>query len=1198
MALAEVTLNDKYTLARGRIYLTGLQALTRLLVMQRQRDAAAGKNTAGFVSGFQGSPLNNMDKTLADARALLEENHIRFQPGQNEELAAIAVWGSQQVTLDPRARYDGVFGMWYGKWAGVGRCGDAFNHGNSAGASPWGGVLLICGDDHMARSSTVATQSEHMVMAPMIPVLSPASVQDYLDLGIHGWAMSRYSGSWVAFKALDETIEGSASVSVDPQRVQVKLPTDFTVPPGGLNLRLPDQPLTMERRIHEQRLPAVLAYVRANNLNWAPIDCPNARLGIVTSGKSYMDVRQALDHLGIDLERAAEIGIRVYKVGVTWPLEPEGIAKFASGLEELLVVEEKRPLLEEQIKQQLYHWPAERRPRVVGKRDESDASGAWLLPPTGELTPEQIALVIAARIARFTRDEAIERRVQWLADKEEAARKASLSPQLRGYLGDSGRVPYFCSGCPHNTSTRLPEGSTAIAGVGCHFMATYIFPGSEIFSPMGAEGAAWIGHAPFTDTPHIFANMGDGTYYHSGLLAIRAAVSARARITFKILYNDATAATGGQALPYALSVPGVTRQLEAEGAKRVVVVTDQPEKYGSDAGFARGVQVRHRDELDAVQKELRDEDGVTVLVYDQTCAAEKRRRRKRGTFPDPQRRMFINTQVCEGCGDCSERSNCVSVQPVETEFGRKRAIDQSSCNKDFSCAKGFCPSFVSVEGGQPRRLEPHAVGDDVFAALPAPALPSTERPYGIVVAGTGGTGIITIGALLGMAAHLEGKGVTVLDMTGVAQKGGAVTTYVRIADDPESLHVVRIAAGDANAVIGCDLLVTAENSILTRVQQGVTRAVINTHRVATVAFIRNRDLQTPWEPIEQGLREAIGPRAAHFMDATRIATTLAGDALATNMLLLGSAFQLGMVPLSEQAILRAIEINGVAVDANKRAFGWGRLAIHDAASVERHVRASAAARNPDTARSASLDELIARRVEFLTQYQDAAYAQRYARLVGRVREAEASLGSVVRAELAGARLTEAVARNYFKLLAVKDEYEVARLYTNGDFQEQVARAFEGDYRLRYHFAPPMWVKPDPRTGVPKKRIYGAWIVPLLRVLARMKSLRGGPLDVFGRTQERRLERSLVTDYERLIDEVLAKLTPEKLELAVSLATSPDAIRGYGHVKHKSIVAARVQTAALVAQLRSETAGEGTRELARPTGQSPVADQKAAAHERV
>jgi indolepyruvate ferredoxin oxidoreductase len=691
MELAEVSLDDKYTLEQGRVYVTGIQALTRLLIMQRLRDAAAGLNTAGFVSGFQGSPLNNMDKTLWEANDLLRRHHIHFQPGQNEELAVMGVWGSQQVTLDPHARYQGVFGLWYGKWAGLARSGDALLHGNSAGAARYGGVLLVCGDDHMARSSTVATQSETMLYAPMIPVLAPSGVQEYLDLGIHGYAMSRYSGSWMAFKALDDTVECSASVSVDPARIDVRLPEDFALPPGGLNLRLPDQPLTMERRIHEQRLPAVLAYVRANRLNAIGYDSPRARLGVVAAGKSWLDVRQALEHLGIDGEAAASIGIRTYKLGMTWLLEPQGLHAFALGLDEILVVEEKRPIVEDQIRALLYHWPDARRPRVLGKRGDEGGPNEWLLPPTGELSAEQVALAIAARLARFHCDARLDERVAWLRAREEALAKPSLSPQLRGYLSDAGRVPYFCSGCPHNSSTRVPEGSAAIAGVGCHFMATYIFSGTKIFSPMGSEGAAWVGHAPFTDTKHIFANMGDGTYYHSGLLAIRAAVSANVPITFKILYNDATRHRQGSRLPSPLNVPALTRQVEAEGVARIVVVTDEPGKYGKGAAFARGVTVRHRDHLDAIQRELREEGGVSVLIYDQTCAAEKRRRRKRGKFPDPARRSFINTRVCEGCGDCGTKSNCVSVQPVETEFGRKRAIDQSS-QQGLSCQNGFCPS--------------------------------------------------------------------------------------------------------------------------------------------------------------------------------------------------------------------------------------------------------------------------------------------------------------------------------------------------------------------------------------------------------------------------------------------------------------------------------------------------------------------------
>ena len=1162
MHLADVKLDDKYTLPRGRVYLTGIQALTRLLIMQRVRDAAAGLNTAGFVSGFQGSPLNNMDKTLWEAHDLLRRHHVHFQPGQNEELAMMGVWGSQQVSLDPHARYQGVFGMWYGKWAGLARSGDALLHGNSAGASPHGGVLLVCGDDHMARSSTVATQSEPMLMSPLIPVLAPSGVQEYLDLGLHGFAMSRWSGSWLAFKALDDTVECSASVSVDPARITVRLPEDFKLPPGGLGLRLPDQPLTMERRIHEQRLPAVHAYVRANRLNFVAYDSPRARLGIVAAGKSYLDVRQALGHLGIDEAAAARIGIRVYKLGMTWPLEPQGLHAFALGLEEILVVEEKRPIVEDQIRALLYHWPDARRPRVLGKRADDAGPNEWLLPPTGELSAEQVALTIHARLERFHHEPRLEERALWLRAKEEALAKPSLSPQLRGYLSDAGRVPYFCSGCPHNTSTRVPEGSEAIAGVGCHFMATYIFPGTKIFSPMGSEGAAWVGHAPFTETKHIFANMGDGTYYHSGLLAIRAAVAADVAVTFKILYNDATAATGGQPLPSPLNVPALTRQLEAEGVARIVVVTDQPGKYGRDAPFARGVTVRHRDHLDVVQRELREAGGVTVLVYDQTCAAEKRRRRKRGRFPDPARRSFINMRVCEGCGDCGTKSNCVSVQPVETEFGRKRAIDQSQCNKDFSCQNGFCPSFVSVEGGQPKRGRAAAAADDAFAHVPEPALPVLDRPWAIVVAGVGGTGIITIGALLGMAAHLEGKGVSVLDMTGVAQKGGAVTTFVKIAARPEDLSTIRIAAGEANAVIGADLLVTAENAILTRMQRGVTRAVINTSRMATVAFIRNPDLQTPWEAMEAGLREVIGADAVRFLDATRMATALLGDSLAANVFLLGYAYQMGLVPVTRQALFRAIELNGAAVEANRRAFDWGRLACHDPAAVERLARPAESAAGSDRALAPDLDAAIARRVEELTAYQDAALAQRYRALVDRVRRAEGKVAP------GSERLADAVARAYYKLLAVKDEYEVARLYTDGEFERQVAAAFDGDYRIRYHFAPPLWVKPDKVTGAPVKRTYGTWLRPALVVLARLKALRGTWLDPFGHTEERRLERQLVADYERTVAEIEGRLDAGNLAVAVELAALPLSIRGYGHVKQRNVDAAKAREAVLLAQWRA------------------------------
>ncbi len=784
MTLAAVTLDDKYTLDRGRIYLTGIQALVRLPMMQRQRDAAAGLNTAGFISGYRGSPLSGLDQNLWHAKRFLEQNHIHFLPGINEDLAATAAWGSQQTNLFPDAKYDGVFALWYGKGPGVDRTGDVFKHANATGTARHGGVLVLAGDDHAAKSSTLPHQSEYGFIDASIPVLNPAGVQDILDLGLYGWAMSRFSGCWVAFKAIAETADSSASVLIDPARVDIVTPADFALPPGGLNIRWPDyNALEIERRLRQWKLPAVQAFARANRLDRVTLDSPRARLGIAATGKSYLDLRQALADLGIDDALAAAIGLRLYKVALTWPLEPEGISRFAAGLEEILVVEEKRPVIEQQLKDVLYGSDA--RPRIVGKEDER---GAPLLSSTGELDPMQVARVVAQRIARFHSSPRIADRLAYLAAKER---------QLAGAKAPLERIPYFCSGCPHNTSTRVPEGSRATAGIGCHYMAIWMDRDTATYTQMGGEGVPWLGQAPFTNTPHIFANLGDGTYYHSGSLAIRAAVAAGANITYKILYNDAVAMTGGQPIEGQLTVPQITQQLAAEGVKRIVVVSDEPGKYPVDAGFAPGVETFHRERLDAVQRDLRDTPGVSVLVYDQTCAAEKRRRRKRGRFPDPQKRVFINDLVCEGCGDCSRTSNCLSVVPVETEFGRKRAIDQSSCNKDYSCVEGFCPSFVTVHGGALRRHH-EAKDSDEIPPLPAPALPALAEPYNILVAGVGGTGVVTIGALLGMAAHLEGKGCSILDMTGLAQKGGAVLSHIRIAGAPGDIHAVRITTGSAH----------------------------------------------------------------------------------------------------------------------------------------------------------------------------------------------------------------------------------------------------------------------------------------------------------------------------------------------------------------------------------------------------------------
>ncbi|WP_298724901.1 indolepyruvate ferredoxin oxidoreductase family protein [uncultured Ferrovibrio sp.] len=1158
--LANVTLDDKYTLERGRVFLTGTQALVRLPMLQRQRDLAAGLNTACFISGYRGSPLGMFDQQLWRARKFLKENHIHFQPGVNEDLAATAVWGSQQLNLFPGAKYDGVFAMWYGKGPGVDRSMDVFKHGNSAGTSKHGGVLVLCGDDHGAASSTVAHQSEHMMMAAMMPMLNPASVQEFLDYGLLGWAMSRYAGVWVGFKCQTETVESSASVSIDPQRVQIVLPTDFQLPPGGLNIRWPDGILDQELRLQRDKGYAALAFARANKIDRVVIDSPRARFGIITTGKSYLDVRQAFDDLGIDEKMAAEIGIRVYKVGMVWPLEREGARRFAEGLEEVLVVEEKRAIIENQLKEQLYNWREDVRPRVVGKFDES---GEWLLPSAGELSPALVAKAIYKRLKKFHTNPRIEERISFL---EQLERERASSSSTK-----TARIPYFCSGCPHNTSTRVPEGSRAVAGIGCHFMAVWMNRSTATFTQMGGEGVPWIGQAPFTEENHIFANLGDGTYFHSGLLALRAAVAAKVNITYKILYNDAVAMTGGQPHDGQLTPPQITRQVAAEGVEKIVVVTDDPEKYPVGTDWAPGVTIRHRDELDDVQKELREIPGVTVLVYDQTCAAEKRRRRKRGTFPDPQKRVFINDAVCEGCGDCSVKSNCVSVEPLETELGRKRKINQSACNKDFSCIKGFCPSFVTVHGGKVRRakvkLHQGPNEDDIadlFAGLKTPEQPSLDKPYNILITGIGGTGVVTIGQILGMAAHLEGYGTSVLDFTGLAQKNGAVLSHIRIARRPEEIHAVRVAAGGADLVLGCDMVVAAGDAALEKMHRGATRAVINTHLTPTAAFTMNTNTVFDDNEMVQAIRKAAGENLSEFLEGTKIATALMGDAIATNMFMLGYAVQRGLVPVSLDALLKAIELNGTAVDANIRALNWGRLYAQDPKAVEEIVRPTVVAMEPK-AFAQTVDELLADRMPRLIAYQNQAYAERYKALVETARRAEADRAK------GKTGFAEAVARYAYKLMAYKDEYEVARLYTDGDFLKKLNAQFEGDFKLSFHLAPPIVAHPDAETGVAEKKEFGPWVFRLFKILAKLKGLRGTKLDIFGYTEERRTERKLIADYFALIEELAAKLTPENHALAVQLAKIPEEIRGFGHIKMRNLMAAKEKEAKLLAAFRAPTA---------------------------
>jgi len=1161
-ALEQASLEDRWTRERGPIYLSGTQALVRLLMLQRQRDLAKGLNTAGFLTGYRGSPLGGVDMTATRARAHLERHHVRFQPGVNEDLAATAVWGSQQVNMFAGARYDGVFGMWYGKGPGVDRCGDVFKHANAAGTSPHGGVLVAVGDDHGAKSSTLAHQSDHILKACLIPVLFPSSIQEYLDLGLHAYAMSRYAGIWVGFKCVTEVVEASSSVMVDPDRVTIQLPTDFAMPPGGLNIRWPDAPLAQEARLLDYKLYAALAYCRFNGLNRTEIDSPAARFGIVASGKAYLDTRQALVDLGLDEATCRRIGIRLFKCAMVWPLEPHTIRDFAEGLTEILVVEEKRQVIEYQLKEELFQWIAagKRVPRVIGKFDEKDGGewavpqGNWILPAADEFSPAIVAKAIAARIGKLELPPdvraSIQARLAVIAASERAAHPIDPTPQ---------RVPYFCSGCPHNTSTRVPEGSRAVAGIGCHYMALWMDRNTATFTQMGGEGVPWIGQAPFTNEPHIFANLGDGTYFHSGYLAVRAAVAANVPITYKILYNDAVAMTGGQHVDGALDAPQLTRQVAAEGVQRIVVVTDEPHKYGSRAQFAPGVTVHPRSELDAVQRELRQYRGVSVLVYDQTCANEKRRRRKRGAYPDPARRAVINELVCEGCGDCSVQSNCLSVEPHETEFGRKRRINQSSCNKDFSCLNGFCPSFVTVEGGQLRKpraaqAAPLQAPEPELAALPA------GKSYGIVITGVGGTGVVTVGQLIGTAAHLEGRGISVLDMAGLAQKGGAVYSHVRLAARPDDLFATRIATGEADLLLGCDLIVSAGNETLSKVGPGRTRAVINTAESPTAEFIRDPDWHCHGAELEQRIRQAIGrDEDCALVDAQSLATALMGDAIFTNPFVLGFAWQRGWLPLRHESLMRAIELNGTAVEANRRAFSWGRAAAFDAAAV-RGIAFPAQVIEFKRA-PGSVAELASRRADFLTAYQDAAYARRYTELVDRVRRVESD-------RLNGAtQLAEAVARYYFKLLAYKDEYEVARLHADPAFHQSIAAQFEGPYRLNYYLAPPLLARRDPNSGVARKRRFGPWVGKVFTRLARLKFLRATPFDPFGYTQERRTERALIREYESMIDEVLSRLDARNHALAVELAWLPEHIRGYGHVKAASIQTAREQRTQLLEQLR-------------------------------
>jgi indolepyruvate ferredoxin oxidoreductase len=1218
-ALESVTLDDKYSLDHGHAFMSGVQALVKLPMLQRVRDLRQGKNTAGFISGYRGSPLGGYDQALVKAEKYLKAHHVVFQPGVNEELAATALWGTQQLGFAPPGsnKYDGVFGIWYGKGPGVDRCSDVFKHANMAGTTPWGGVIAVAGDDHISKSSTAAHQSDHIFKACGTPVFFPANVQEILDLGIHAFALSRFAGVWAGMKTIQEIVESSATALIDPDRVQIKIPTDFALPPGGLHIRWPDAALEQEARLFDYKWYAALAYIRANRLNYNAIEGEHGgrgdRFGIMASGKAYNDTRQALLDLGLDDATCRRIGIRLHKVGVVWPLEAQLTREFATGLQEILVVEEKRQVIEYQLKEELYNWRADVRPTVLGKFNEVEtadhfgAGGEWSMPnPTAntllranaDLSPALIARAIAQRIKKLGLDADTAARVDAQLAILEAKERSMHAITLTGPKAVE-RQPWFCSGCPHNTSTKVPEGSRAMAGIGCHFMTIWMDRATVGFTQMGGEGVPWVGQQPFSHDQHMFANLGDGTYFHSGLLAVRQSIAAGVNITYKILYNDAVAMTGGQQVgerPEGHSVVQIAQSMRAEGAARIMVVTDEPEKYAGVQGLPEGIAIEHRDALDGIQRMFRDIKGTTVIIYDQTCATEKRRRRKRGTLVDPAKRVLINELVCEGCGDCSVQSNCVSVEPLETEFGRKRQINQSTCNKDYSCVQGFCPSFVTVEGGSLRKPQASAragaatgalthamtgaastsiasasAGAHTWPALPDPAIADLAAApggvWGTIVAGVGGTGVITIGQLLGVAAHLEGKGIVTQDAGGLAQKGGATWSHVLIAQHQDAIRTTRVGMASADLVLGCDPVVVAGTETLLRMRAGRTHVALNANTVPTAAFVKNPDWVNPGERCVADIVSAVGSEHVGAFDADAVATQLLGDSIFTNPMMLGFAWQKGWIPLGLASLLRAIELNAVAVERNKAAFEWGRRAAVDWPAVQRALAPAQLVQFAQRSKR-TLEQMVAQRVEFLTAYQNAAYAQSYREFVEQVRVAEAALGDSASAQ----PLSRAVARYLFKLMAYKDEYEVARLHTDVAFMNKINALFEGDFKVRHHLAPPLMARKN-SAGELQKSSYGPWVRSAFALLAPLKVLRGTAFDVFGYSEERRTERALVAAYRQDIAALLPTLHASRLDDAVAFASVPEQIRGYGHVKARHVAAARTQWDLLLARYHQSVAGQ-------------------------
>ena len=1154
-------LSDNLRAGSGQVFLTGTQALVRLPLMQKALDMAQGWNTAGFISGYRGSPLGMVDQALWKAKKILAEQHIEFLPAINEELGATAVLGSQQVESDQERTVDGVFAYWYGKGPGVDRAGDALKHGNAYGSSPKGGVLIVAGDDHGCVSSSMPHQSDRAFQAWSVPVVTPASVAEYLEFGLYGWALSRFCGAWVGFTALSEVVESGMTVDLNETNAhvaqwksadEVRTVTGYTPPADGLHYRWPDLPsLKLEARL-QHKLDAVRAFARVNSIDRHIITAPHATRGIITCGKVHYDLIEVLRRLELSPDDLAAAGIRLYKVGLSFPLEPGRMLEFARGLEQILVIEEKAPVVEGQLRELFYNGIDGVRPVITGKQD---AHGQAQISALGELRPSRLINLVA----------------EWLSGHSATLDRRGhvtdfMVPSLLSNAADAvKRVPYFCSGCPHNTSTKVPEGSRAQAGIGCHFMVSWMDRDTTGLIQMGGEGVDWAAHSRFSKVPHVFQNLGDGTYYHSGYLAIRQSVAAKSTITYKILFNDAVAMTGGQPIDGTISVDQMARQIEAEGIKALAIVSDDIEKYDAIRNkFPAFTSFHDRSELDQVQRTMREIAGVTALIYEQTCAAEKRRRRKKGEMSDPQKRLFINQAVCEGCGDCGTQSNCLSVLPLETEFGRKRTIDQSSCNKDYTCVNGFCPSFVSVIGGKLRQRsgalsQAGSAGANALTSyldqLPLPPLHVWNGPFDMLVTGVGGTGIVTVGALITMAAHLEHKHASVLDFMGFAQKGGSVLSFVRFAQDKAHLNQVRIDTQQADVLLACDLVVGASDDALITVRHGRTRVLANTHEIPVSESIHNPDADLRVDALLEKISHAAGEQQVQTLDAQALAIQFLGDSIGANIVAMGYAWQSGLIPLGLASMLRAIELNNVAVNMNQTAFSLGRLAAANPQALEQ----LAGINTQKKPAIATLDQLITHRTAHLTSYQNAAYAQRYLALVEQVHRAERALTGP-QGELA---LTYKVAFIFSKLMSCKDEYEVARLYTDGSFRKQLDEIFEGDFSLEFHMAPPVVSKPGVQGGTAKKRRFGPWMMPVLQIIAKARGLRGSWMDIFGKTEERRMERALIGTYESRIQELLGQLTPANLTIAIDIAAIPERIRGYGHIKLDNIRLAQEREAALL-----------------------------------